>query len=115
VFARSRPWVGGRAVGRTLEVACGTGANFAHYPPGVSVTATDFSASMVDAARVTARRLGLDVAVERADAAALPFADGFFDTAVATFALCCVPDERAVLAEMVRVLRPDGPSQPWKT
>jgi len=43
-----------------------------------------------------------------ADIENLPFADGWFDTVIATFALCCVPDERVALTEMNRVLKPGG-------
>jgi len=63
---------------------------------------------MVEASRRMAERLGMPADIRVADAERLPFPDGRFDTVVATFALCCVPDERAALAEMVRVLKPGG-------
>jgi SAM-dependent methyltransferase len=42
------------------------------------------------------------------DAAALPFADGTFDRVIASEVLEHVPDDRAAIAELVRVLRPGG-------
>lgn len=108
LFPNSRHWVCSRAVGRTLEVAIGTGANLTHYPPETDLTGVDWSPSMLAVARKRAQRGGRAVALQQADAGDLPFAAATFDTVVATFALCCVPDERRALAEAVRVLRPGG-------
>ena len=107
-LAESRPWVCSRASGDVLEVAIGTGANLPFYPSGVRLTGLDANATMLDAARRKVRGAGLDVTLVEGDALALPFADASFDTVVCTFALCGVPDERAALREMVRVLRPGG-------
>lgn len=43
-----------------------------------------------------------------ADVGDLPFEDGTFDSVVATYVLCCVPDLPLALTEIVRVLRPGG-------
>ena len=43
-----------------------------------------------------------------APAEALPFPDASFDTVVATLVLCTVTDPERVLAEVERVLTPDG-------
>lgn len=43
-----------------------------------------------------------------ADAAALPFRNGSFDTVAAVFVLCTIDDLEGALAEARRVLRPDG-------
>lgn len=107
-LADSRRWVCGRARGSTLEVAVGTGANLRHYPRNVDLTAVDWSQAMLDAARQQAEQVGRTVAFHRADAGALPFPAGTFDTVVVTFSLCCVPDEHAALVEALRVLRPGG-------
>ena len=50
------------------------------------------------------------IPVEVLDAGAqrLPFADDSFDVVVSTLVLCTVPDQRESLAEIRRVLRPDG-------
>jgi ubiquinone/menaquinone biosynthesis C-methylase UbiE len=104
----SRAWVCSRALGSTLEVAVGTGANLGHYPDQVSLTAVDWSSAMVEAARRRGDRERRAVDVRPADATALPFPDASFDSVVITFSLCCIPDERAALREALRVLRPGG-------
>lgn len=107
-FGPARAWLVPRARGDVLEVAVGTGANLPHYPAGVRLTATDVSPAMVGLARERAAALGLPVTLELGDAARLAAPDDAFDAVVCTFALCAVPDERPVLTELVRVLRPSG-------
>ena len=104
----SREWVCSRALGDTLEVGIGTGLNLEFYPRGVTLTGVDFSTGMLDVARRRAGGLGRDVVLRTADALELPFPDASFDTVVATYVMCAVPDERRVLNEMNRVLRPGG-------
>ncbi|WP_433216599.1 class I SAM-dependent methyltransferase [Microtetraspora malaysiensis] len=108
LLADSRRWVCGRARGATLEIAIGTGANLRHYPDDVDLTGIDWSPAMVRAARRQADLIHRAVRLHQADATALPFPAATFDTVVSTFALCCVPDERATLVEALRVLRPGG-------
>lgn len=107
-LAESRRWVCGRARGSTLEVAVGTGANLPYYLDDVALTGVDWSTAMLEVAAARARRLGRDIGLSRADAAALPFAAESFDSVVCTFSLCSVPDERGALLEALRVLRPGG-------
>ena len=101
----SRAWVGGRAAGRTLEVAAGTGRNLDHYPAGVVLTMLDASPGMLAVAR---GKVGPDVALVEGTAEKLPFGDAEFDTVVCTMAVCAVADRAATIAEMWRVLRPGG-------
>jgi ubiquinone/menaquinone biosynthesis C-methylase UbiE len=108
LLADSRPWVCSQAVGRTLEVAVGTGLNLPLYPAGVQLTGIDFSAGMLGIARRRAGQLGLAVDLREADAQALPFPDRSFDTVTCTFSLCAIPDDRVAVGEMARVLRPGG-------
>src|SRR3990170_2173848 len=59
-------------------------------------------------ARRRGRRAGFPVELLERSAEAIPLADRSVDTVVCTFTLCSVPDPRAALAEMRRVLDPDG-------
>lgn len=104
----SRGRLCGQASGRTLEVAIGTGLNLGLYPPDVHLTGVDFSAGMLGVASARAAAQRVDVRLIQADAQRLPFADESFDTVVCTLALCAVPDQSAVVAEMHRVTRPGG-------
>ncbi|GHC77662.1 ubiquinone/menaquinone biosynthesis methyltransferase [Nocardiopsis terrae] len=104
--ARSR--LCGRAEGRVLEVAVGTGQNLGYYPPGVEITGVDLSPGMLARARARAAGLGSRAELAEGDAHDLAFGDGSFDTVVCTMALCEIPDQRRALAEMRRVLRPGG-------
>lgn len=107
-MAPTRPWVCSRAVGDVLEVAAGTGANLEYYDADATLTLTDWSVGMLEQARAKAARLGRAVEFRQADAMALPFDDASFDTVVATFSMCGVPQVSGALDEAVRVLRPGG-------
>jgi ubiquinone/menaquinone biosynthesis C-methylase UbiE len=96
------------ADGEVLEIAAGTGLDFTHYRPGVTVIATEPDLRMLDRARVRAQRADATIVLVAADAQALPFRDQTFDTAVVALGLCTVPSPRRALAEMHRVLRPGG-------
>lgn len=98
----------GRARGATLEVGIGTGRNLEHYGPGVALTGIDVSGRMLERARERALRLGRSVRLLEADVHAMPFEDGAFDTVVATCVFCSVADPLRGLAEVRRVVRPDG-------
>ena len=107
-FGGGRQWVCSRAMGDVLEVAVGTGLNLPFYPPGVRLTGVDLSPAMLAQARERAADLGREVELREADAQALPVPDASFDTVVCTLSLRTVPDERAAIGEMWRVLRPGG-------
>jgi ubiquinone/menaquinone biosynthesis C-methylase UbiE len=104
LFGDSRRWACGRATGEVLEVAVGTGLNLPIYPKDVTLTGIDWSERML----ALARERGRDATLRQANAHALPFVDGSFDTVVCTFGLCAIPDDRKAVAEMARVLRPGG-------
>lgn len=91
-----------------LEVGVGTGKNFPYYPAGAHITAIDFSPKMLERARAKAARRGIKVDLQLMDVQHLPFADDTFDTVVATFVFCSVPDPVAGLKEVRRVCRTEG-------
>ncbi|MCC7534991.1 MAG: class I SAM-dependent methyltransferase [Deltaproteobacteria bacterium] len=97
------------ARGRVLEVGFGTGLNAAHYPSDVShVTALDPNPGVEKLAhkRIAAARVPIDL--RRGSGSSLPFDDHSFDTVVTTLVLCSIDDVHAALAEIRRVLAPDG-------
>jgi SAM-dependent methyltransferase len=104
-----REWACAQASGAVLEVAVGTGRNLPHYGPAVtSLTGIDLSPAMVAVARTRAGELGHDADLRVGNAQLLDFGDATFDTVVCTISLCNIPDDRAAIAEMYRVLRPGG-------
>jgi ubiquinone/menaquinone biosynthesis C-methylase UbiE len=103
-----RQWAASRAYGNTLEIGIGTGRNLAYYPRDVTLTGVDVSQQMLSKARLRAQALGRAVELHRASADHLALADASFDSVVATLVLCSVPDDRAVLTELARLLRPGG-------
>jgi ubiquinone/menaquinone biosynthesis C-methylase UbiE len=104
----SRARLCGQANGRTLEVGIGTGLNLGCYPPDVQLVGVDLSAGMLAVAAERAAAQHIPVSLIHADAQRLPFVDAIFDTVVCTDALCSVPDQVAVVAEMHRVLVAGG-------
>jgi ubiquinone/menaquinone biosynthesis C-methylase UbiE len=108
-FRRWRRRLWSLARGRELlEVGVGTGKNMPFYPEGTHITAIDLTPGMLERARRRASRLSLDVDLQLGDAEALHFPDASFDSAVATFVFCSVPDPVSGLREMARVVKPDG-------
>lgn len=97
-----------------LDVGCGTGTQaieaMRRTGPDGSVVGVDVSSKMLAAARRKARRHGLSVMFQRADAAALPFDDDRFDVITLTTVLHMVPRSRhrLCLREASRVLRRGG-------
>jgi len=108
LFPGGRGWSCGQAAGDVLEVAVGTGLNLPFYPAGVRLTGVDLSPGMLAIARDRAKRLGLEADLRIGNAQALEFGDASFDTAVCTISLCNIPDYRAAIEEMYRVLCPGG-------
>jgi ubiquinone/menaquinone biosynthesis C-methylase UbiE len=108
LFAGGREWACSHAQGDVLEIAVGSGRNLPFYPPGVKLTAIEFSPEMLAIARKRAEETASQADLREGDAQALEFEDGSFDTVVLTLALCTIPDDRKAATEVLRVLRPGG-------
>ena len=91
-----------------LEVGVGTGKNFPWYPAGARVSAIDFSKRMLERARAKSDKDKVKVRLRQMDVQNLEFGDDSFDTVVASFVFCSVPDPVLGLHEIRRVCRPGG-------
>ncbi len=100
---------------RLLDVGCGVGRHVLELSTapvravGIDWTRQDLlkAAYWFHLMRLEGKAQG-SVSFLQGEIARLPFGDGSFDRVVCTEVLEHVPDDRAVLAELVRVLRPGG-------
>lgn len=108
-MAEHRAWLLAPLSGQVIDIGVGTGASFAHYPAAVTnVLAVEPEPRLRALATAAARDARVPVVVTSGVAERLPAADASFDAAVATFVLCTVTSQDAVLREIARVLKPGG-------
>lgn len=108
-FSKLRPLLWSKTEGKDiLEVGAGTGKNFPYYPADSEITAIDFSEQMLKRARDKVSRQNVKVHLQQMDVQNLDFADNTFDTVVASFVFCSVPDPVRGLMEIERVCKPGG-------
>ena len=93
---------------RVLDVACGTGIVARTAAGLVAPTGSVVGVDLNEAMLTVARRVSPSLEFRRGDAAALPFPDESFDTALCQLALMFFPDPGAAVGEMARVVRPGG-------
>ncbi|MDD2738207.1 methyltransferase type 11 [Methylomonas lenta] len=109
LFRRLRKKLWAMAEGEhILEVGVGTGKNFDFYPADSQMTAIDFSPKMLVQAKRKQERKQIKVHLDLMDVQTLCYADNSFDTVVASFVFCSVPQPRKGLKELYRVLKPGG-------
>ncbi len=98
---------------RLLEIGVGTGYYSldlaAWVGPGGTLELFDLQQEFLDHVMRAAAERGLgNLVPTRGDATALPYADASVDAVVLTAVLGEIPDREAALAEVRRVLKPDG-------
>jgi 2-polyprenyl-3-methyl-5-hydroxy-6-metoxy-1,4-benzoquinol methylase len=92
-----------RASRKVLDVAAGNGmASLAAARRWCDVTSTDYVTSLLERGRARAVAEGLTIEFKEADAEALPFADGTFDTVLSIFGVMFTPNQEKAAAELVR-------------
>ena len=113
--SKIRPRLMGEANGDVLEIGVGTGASFSYYPEDARVIAIEPDPYMIERAH---KRLADDahanIQLRQAAAEELPFDDASFDHVVASLVFCSVRDQGTALAEVRRVLRPEGTFRFWE-
>lgn len=102
---KSRQSLVPKAYGSVLEIGSGTGANIQYYDFNQveELIVTDKKLS-----KQIQKRYGNKLQLVEVDVQVLPFKDQRFDTIVHTLVFCSVDDVSKGLAELKRVLKPDG-------
>ena len=102
---------------RVLDLGCGAGRHaFECYRRGAHVVALDQNAEEIREVATWFAAMeeegeapkGATATAMEGDALALPFPDESFDVVIISEVMEHIPDDRGVLAEMVRVLKPGG-------
>jgi SAM-dependent methyltransferase len=94
---------------RVLDVAAGPGnAAIPAALAGARVVACDLTPELLESGRQQAAHRSAMLEWWQADAEALPFADGEFDTVLSCVGVMFAPNHQASAGEMARVCRPGG-------
>ena len=98
------------AEGDVLEIGVGSGHNLGLYDRDRirTLVGIDPDAVMLDMARRNAENLERNIRLIEASAEELPIETRSVDTVVASYVLCTIPRPGKALAEIARVMRPDG-------
>ena len=92
-----------------LDIAAGTGnVAIPAALAGARVIASDLTPELLAVGRRHAARQGAQVEWEEADAEALPYADGEYDTVLSCLGVMFAPHHQRAADELVRVCRPGG-------
>jgi SAM-dependent methyltransferase len=92
-----------------LDIAAGSGnVAIPAALAGAKVVACDLTPELLEAGRQQAAQKSAVLEWRQADAEALPFADGEFDTVLSCVGVMFAPNHRACADELVRVCRPGG-------
>ncbi|WP_428492368.1 class I SAM-dependent methyltransferase [Rhodopila sp.] len=99
----------GAAAGRVLEIGIGSGLNLPLYGSAThSVIGLEPSPALLRMARERAAEAAVTVELLEASAEAIPLATASIDCVVTTWTLCTIADARGAMAELRRVLKPNG-------
>ncbi|OCA84397.1 phosphatidylethanolamine N-methyltransferase [Bacillus sp. FJAT-27225] len=91
---------------KVLLAGVGTGADLAHIPQDLDITAIDYSQEMLDKAK--SKFPDTHIQFIQMDAQDLKFEDDTFDWVIGSLILTVVPDGGKALTEMVRVSKKGG-------
>ncbi len=98
------------AKGNVLEIGMGSGLNLKHYDSDQvdKIWGLEPSAGMRRKAQSNLEQSSINVEWLDLPSESIPLPDNSADTVVLTYTLCTIPDWQSALAEMKRVLKPDG-------
>ncbi len=95
---------------RILEFGCGTGTTAVHHAPHVQhIDAIDISENMLEIGRAKAKDAGIEnITFTRATLTEFKAESASLDAVLALNVLHLLPDRRAEIAEVARILKPGG-------
>ena len=94
---------------KVLDVGCGAGTDLARFARGgANATGVDISGSAIALAKANFEQQGLAADLREADGEHLPFEDESFDLVYAHGVVQYTSNDRALVAECRRVLKPGG-------
>ncbi|MBK7381048.1 MAG: methyltransferase domain-containing protein [Ignavibacteriales bacterium] len=93
--------------GKVLEVGVGTGKNIKYYPNDIDLTAIDFSDGMLSKA-IKKYKDKSNIKFIQMDIQATNFESNTFDTVIASYVFCSVPDPIKGLKEINRICKNSG-------
>jgi phosphatidylethanolamine/phosphatidyl-N-methylethanolamine N-methyltransferase len=92
-----------------LEVGIGTGLSLDFYPPGIDLTAFDFSLGMLGVSqKKTTEASSCNTSLLQMDVQKMAFADNSFDYILSAYVLTVVEDTEKAVKEIFRVARPNA-------
>jgi SAM-dependent methyltransferase len=94
---------------RVLDVAAGSGnISLPAAQAGATVVSADLTPELLRRSQARAAAQGLTLDYREANAHALPFGDGEFDTVMSAIGVMFAPNHQRAAGELVRVCRPGG-------
>lgn len=95
--------------GNVLEIGFGTGLNLPYYPDKINkITTIDPNPGMRRRARSRIEKSGITVDYKVLNGESIPMADAEFDSVVCTWTLCSILRVDKAIAEVYRLLKPEG-------
>ncbi len=94
--------------GTVVELGPGPGPNLPLLPAGIRWIGIEPNGFMHGTLAARMREHGISGEIRGAGAAATGLPDGSVDVVISTLVLCTVPDPKAALREVLRILKPGG-------
>lgn len=108
VMTEYRPKIVPQASKTVLEIGIGSGLNIPHYSNIDRLYGLEPSKELLEKAAHVARSAAFPVDLLEAPAEDIPLEDHSVDTVLSSWTLCSIPEIKAALKEMHRVLKPQG-------
>lgn len=105
---RQKRRVFARLMHEVVEIGPGVGANLRYLPEGARLVAIEPNRHMHARLIAAAKRHGVELDLRETMAERTGLPDQSVDDVISSLVLCSVQDPAAVLAEIRRILRPDG-------